>query len=70
MALQDWYFAGYVQDNIRLSPKLTLNLGMRYETESPYTERYNELVWFNNSLASPAANSMFPSLKGGLDFRA
>jgi hypothetical protein len=68
VAIQNWYVGGYVQDNYRLSPKLTLNLGLRYETETPYTERHNELVWFDSSLASPAANSAYPNLTGGLRF--
>jgi hypothetical protein len=31
----------YVQDDWRVNPKLTLNLGIRYEWSSPYTERHN-----------------------------
>ncbi len=35
--------AFYFQDDWRVSSKLTLNLGLRYEWSSPYTERYNRL---------------------------
>src|SRR5205814_2510540 len=49
---------------------LTLNLGFRYETESPYTERRNQLVSFDPLAASPAANPQFPNLKGALRFAA
>jgi hypothetical protein len=66
--MKDWYAAFYVQDNIRISPKLTMNLGLRYEEESPYTDRHNELNYFSTTIASPAANSQFPALKGGLVF--
>jgi hypothetical protein len=31
----------YVQDDWRVSPKLTVNLGVRYQWDSPYTERNN-----------------------------
>ena len=31
----------YVQDDWRVNKKLTLNLGVRYEWSSPYTERHN-----------------------------
>jgi hypothetical protein len=33
--------AFYAQDDWKLSPKLTINLGLRYEWSDPYTERYN-----------------------------
>lgn len=66
--LKDWYAAVYVQDDIRISPKLTMNLGLRYEEESPYTDRHNKLNYFSTTIASPAANPQFPDLKGGLVF--
>ncbi|MGD0892962.1 MAG: TonB-dependent receptor [Terracidiphilus sp.] len=31
----------YVQDDWRVSPKLTVNLGVRYQWDTPYTERHN-----------------------------
>src|SRR5262249_54308008 len=37
-------FAGYVQDDWRISRKLTLSLGLRYELPSPMTERFNRSV--------------------------
>jgi len=33
--------AFYVQDDWKVSPRLTINLGLRYEWSSPYTERFN-----------------------------
>ncbi len=35
------YYAFFVQDDYRLTSKLTLNLGLRYEYETPRTERYD-----------------------------
>ena len=67
-SLQNFYYAGFIQDDIRASKNLTINVGLRYETESPYTERRNQLNSFNFQLPSPARNAAFPNLTGGLVF--
>ncbi len=43
-ALQDRFLGLYWHDDIKVTPKLTLNIGLRYEYESPLTERYDRLV--------------------------
>ena len=42
-AEQGKYYGFYFQDDFRVSRKLTLNLGFRYEWEGDYTERFNRL---------------------------
>ena len=39
-------FAAYVQDNWRVTPSLTLNLGIRFEDHTPVVETENRLVNF------------------------
>jgi hypothetical protein len=33
----------YIQDDWKVTPRLTLNLGLRYEWSTPYNERYNRI---------------------------
>ncbi len=54
-AEQGTYYGFYFQDDFRISPKLTVNLGVRYEWEGGYTERYNR---FNRGYDFDAASPL------------
>ncbi len=43
-AEQSTEYSLYLHDDWRVTPRLTLNLGIRYEIESPLTERFNRSV--------------------------
>jgi len=59
--------AFYVQDDWKVTPRLTVNLGLRYEWSNPYTERYDRLQ-FNDFTGDTGfnipvdrdASAMFP----------
>ncbi len=48
------YYAMYVHDDIRVTSKLTLNLGLRWERESGLAEKNNALITgFNRDIVNP-----------------
>ncbi len=63
------YHAFYLQDDWRVTRKLTLNLGVRFDFDVPRTERYDRMNWFDPSVPSPLASTPgFSNLKGGVQF--
>lgn len=55
-------FGAYIQDQWRITPKLTLNFGLRYENQRPATERYNRQMYFDPHLANPINAAVAPLL--------
>jgi hypothetical protein len=53
------YFGGFIQDDYRVTRKLTLNLGLRFEYESGIHEAHNKLiVGFNPTATNPLQQSV------------
>src|SRR5688500_2668867 len=70
VAANNLYFGGYLQDDWRVTNRLTLNLGVRYDFETPRTERFDRMNYFDPEARSPLADQVpqYPNLRGGLVF--
>ena len=67
-ALQQRAWSVFVQDDIRLTPKLKVNVGLRWDYLAPITDRFNALSrGFDFTSASPLKAPGL-DLKGGLLF--
>ncbi|HZT31873.1 MAG TPA: carboxypeptidase regulatory-like domain-containing protein [Bryobacteraceae bacterium] len=56
---QEWpYFAGYFQDDWRVSKRLTVNLGVRWETQLPPVEHQDQFSDFSPTTPNPAAGGI------------
>jgi len=63
VAGQQIYRGFYVDDTFRLTSKLTLNLGLRYELQGPWSERFDRQSSFDPNTVSWLAN---PTVSAGL----
>jgi hypothetical protein len=55
LRLRNLDISPYVQDDIKLSPRLTLNLGVRWDIQFPFTENHDLIVFFDPTRTDPAA---------------
>jgi hypothetical protein len=69
-AAQSIYTALYFQDDWRITKRLTLNLGLRYDLDTPRTERYDRMNYFDPFAPSPLGSRVpgYSQLRGGLVF--
>jgi outer membrane receptor protein involved in Fe transport len=57
-----WLFAGYAQDEFRVTSRLTLNLGVRYELPTPFIDRTDAISGF----ATGTQSQKYPAAPRGL----
>ena len=63
------YHGVYAQDNYRVLPRLTLNIGLRYEYELGIRERNNQLVvGIDSNVINPLTVTSGVQTKGGVEF--
>lgn len=66
MAQHTWGL--YIQDQWRVTPSLTVNIGVRYENQRPATERYNRLEYFDPNVVNPVSSAIGFNVMGGFEY--
>lgn len=52
------YFAGFFQDTLKITPTLTLSLGLRYDVDEPRTEAYGDTSNISLTQPNPGAGNL------------
>jgi hypothetical protein len=47
LQLRNFDISPYIQDDIKINPRLTINVGLRWDIQAPFTENHNNVVFFN-----------------------
>lgn len=67
------YAGVYVNDDWRITRKLSINAGVRWDADIPRVDRFNRLNWMDLTAPAPIADNpqvkaVFPNLKGLMKF--
>ena len=63
-----WYYGAFVQDDFRIRPTLTLNLGARYDVIMAPTDRFDRYSNFNPTDVNPVTGTPGVLQYAGVDF--
>ena len=67
-ANQRRYLAVFVQDDWKVTRKLTLNIGTDYSLEFPITDRYDRKMWLDPNVLLPVSDKVGMPVRGGFIF--
>lgn len=52
-----WYLVGFAQDDFTVNPSLTLNFGLRWETDTPIKDENNRMNGFDATAINPVSGT-------------
>lgn len=67
-AITKHYYGFYTEDDWKALPRLTLNLGLRYEFQQAPTERQNRQAYFDFNAINPISSQVGMQLPGAIVF--
>ncbi|MBV8820785.1 MAG: TonB-dependent receptor [Acidobacteriaceae bacterium] len=62
------YYSTYLQDDWKITRKLTLNLGIRWEYQAAPTERFNQQSFFDFNATNPVSKQLGSTVRGAVVF--
>ncbi len=60
--LRNKAFSSYIQDDIKLTDRLTVNAGLRWDIMVPFTEDHNEILYVNQTEPNPGAGNLLGAM--------